>query len=483
MVRRQERESSMGKSYDAVIVGSGPNGLAAAITLAKAGLSVLVLEAKETFGGGCRTAELTLPGFAHDVCAAIHPMAVASPFFASLDLKHHGLEWTHAPIPLAHPLPDGSCAALYRSLDETANGLGRDGEKWIRLLRPFLENASALLDETLRPMRGTRHPLLMTRFGLVGLRSCRGINARFAEEKARALFAGCAAHSFLPLDSLASGSFGLMLALTGHVVGWPCAKGGSQRIIDALAKELRGLGGDLQSEVEVRTLRDLPECRAVLFDTAPRNVSSIASNALPADYRQHLERFKHGPGVFKVDWALNAPIPWRNPECARASTIHVGGTFEQIAEAEAAAWTTTAVQKPFVLVAQQSRFDPTRAPVGKQTAWAYCHVPHGSEVDMTDAIESRIEEFAPGFRDTILARHSMAPSDFQTRNANMIGGDISGGANSLWQLVCRPVARWDPYSTPNPRLFICSSSTPPGGGVHGMCGYWAAQSVLRRRFN
>lgn len=472
----------MGKNYDAVVIGSGPNGLAAAITLAKAGVSTLVLEAKETFGGGCRTAELTLPGFHHDICAAIHPMGVASPFFAALDLKRHGLEWAHAPIPIAHPLPDGTCATLHQSLERTSATLGRDGEKWRRMMHPFLEHSEALFAETLRPIRGTRHPLLMARFGLLGLRSCRSINRRFDEAKAAALFAGCAAHSFLPLDAAGSGSFGLMLALTGHAVGWPCARGGSQRIIDAMVAELRVSGGELQSRAEVHSLRDLPPHRVALFDLAPRNISRIAGDELPSNYRASLERFEQGPGVFKIDWALSEAIPWRNEECRRAATVHVGGTFEEVARSEAAAWKDAPSDQPFVLVAQQSNFDATRAPAGKHTGWAYCHVPNGFDGDMTERIESRIEEFAPGFRDIILARHMMRPSDYQRHNANMIGGDIGGGANNLMQFMFRPVVRWDPYSTPNPRIFICSSSTPPGGGVHGMCGYWAAESALRRRF-
>jgi phytoene dehydrogenase-like protein len=470
----------MGKSYDAVVVGSGPNGLAAAIALAKAGKSTLVLEAKKTFGGGCRTAELTLPGFDHDVCSAIHPMAVASPFFASLNLARHGLEWAWPEVSVAHPLADGRASALFRSVEETSNALGPDGAAWTRLFRPFLNHSPELLDETLRPIRGTRHPLLMARFGLRALQSCESIVRQFKGQEGRALFAGCAAHSFLPLDAIASGSFGLMLALTGHAVGWPCAKGGSQKIIDALVAELCAAGGELQPDVEVRSLRDIPDARAILFDLSPRRISAIAGDHLPQHFRDRLEAFKQGPGVFKVDWALSGPIPWKNSICARAATVHVGGTFEQIAEAESAAWTNHPAAQPFVLVAQQSMFDPTRAPAGKHTGWAYCHVPNGCEIDMTDRIEAQMEEYAPGFRDLILARHTLRPRDFEQRNANMIGGDITGGANNLWQLIFRPVVRWDPYSTPNPRLFICSSSAPPGGGVHGMCGYWAAQSVLRR---
>lgn len=473
----------MGESFDAVVVGAGPNGLAAAITLAEAGVRTLVLEAKPTPGGGCRTAELTLPEFHHDICAAIHPMALASPFFQRMDLPRFGVEWIHSPMALAHPLADGRAAALYRSLDKTADQLRADGPAWRRVMEPFVKRAPQLMSEILRPARGTKHPLLMARFGILGLRSSRGIaDSRFKTDEARGLFAGCAAHSFLPLDAAGSGSFGLALALTGHAVGWPCAKGGSQRIIDAMVARLRELGGELKTDTPVRDLRDVPPSRAVLFDLNPRQVARIGGETLPSSFRDELNGFKHGPGVFKIDWALSAPIPWRNADCRQGATVHVGGTFEEIAEAEAAAWTSRPSQKPFVLVAQQSLFDTTRAPAGKHTGWAYCHVPHGCEHDMTDAIESQIERFAPGFRDLVLARHVMRPADFERHNANMIGGDIGGGSNTLCQLMFRPTRRWNPYTTPNPRLFICSSSTPPGGGVHGMCGHWAAHAALRRVF-
>jgi phytoene dehydrogenase-like protein len=471
----------MGQTYDAVIVGAGPNGLAAAITLARARLKVLVLEANESAGGGCRTAELTLPGFHHDICAAIHPMGVASPFFRELPLARHGLEWIYSPVPLAHPLPDGTVAVLRQSIPETARQLGPDGPRWAKLMEPLLRDQHALIPEILRPLRIPKHPVVMARFGLTALRSCRRlVESHFASDAGRALFAGCAAHSFLPLEKAASASFGLVLALTAHAVGWPCARGGSQQIINALLAHLRELGGTVQTGVRIDDLRQLPPSRAVLLDLTARQVAAIAGDALPSSYRRALGRFRYGPGVFKIDWALAGPIPWRNPECARAATVHVGGGFEEIAAAEAGLWQGTVPGKPFVLVAQPSLFDNTRAPAGQQTGWAYCHVPHGCQVDMTERIESQLERFAPGFRDRVLARHVMAPSDFERHNANMVGGDIGGGANTFGQFLFRPVARWDPHATPNPRLFVCSSSTPPGGGVHGMCGYWAAQSALRK---
>lgn len=470
----------MGENYDAVIVGAGPNGLAAAITLARAGRSVLVLEAKDTAGGGCRTAELTLPGFHHDICAAIHPMGVASPFFRELPLERFGLRWVKCPLPLAHPLPDGDVALLSRSLDETASRLGEDGVAWTKLLRPFLRNSDALFGDILRPIRVPQHPVLMARFGMAGLQSSERLVRRFRGDAARALFAGCAAHSFLPLDAAASASFGLVLALAAHAIDWPCARAGSQQIINAMVSYLRELGGEVRTGVPVKALREVPPSRAVLFDLTPRQIAAIAREELPANYVRKLERFRYGPGVFKVDWALNAPIPWRNAECSRAGTVHVGGTCEEIARSEHDAYHGSICEKPFVLVAQQSLFDDTRAPVGKHTGWAYCHVPHGSTEDMAARIEAQIERFAPGFRDTILARHVLRTADVEQHNPNMIGGDIGGGANDLAQFLFRPFFRWNPYTTPNERLFLCSSSTPPGGGVHGMCGYWAAKAALAR---
>ena len=466
-------------SYDAVVVGAGPNGLAAAVVLAQAGKSVIVIEAKPTIGGGCRTEEVTLPGFRHDICAAIHPMGVVSPLLRDLPLEQFGLRWVQAPAPLAHPFDDGTAAVLHRSLTATGQTLGPDGEAWERLMRPFLKDADAFFADVLKPVRIPRHPLRMARFGALGLRSCKSLaESRFEGPKARALFAGCAAHSFLALDALASASFGLVLALVGHATDWPCAEGGSQLIVDSLAKYLQSMGGTIEVGREVRTMNDLPPSRAVLFDVAPRALDRIAGDALPESYRRQLRRFRQGPGVFKMDWALRGPIPWRAPECLRAATVHVAGTLEELLASEDAAVNGRVAERPFVLVAQQSMFDRTRAPEGHHTGWAYCHVPHASSVDMTERIELQIERFAPGFRDLILARRTMSPADIEAHNQNMIGGDIGGGANDLSQFFFRPTLRWNPYTTPNPRLFLCSSSTPPGGGVHGMCGYWAAKAAL-----
>jgi len=466
--------------FDAVIVGSGPNGLAAAIALARAGRSVVVLEAKDTIGGGARTEELTLPGFRHDVCSAIHPMALVSPFFQTLPLAEHGLEWRESPYAIAHPLDDGTAAILELSLEKTAARLGVDGDAYQRLMAPFAANAAELFDEILRPIRILpRHPFVLTRFGLTGIRSALSIAKRFRSDAARALFGGCAAHSFLPLDATGSASFGLVLAVAGHALGWPCARGGSVAIINALAGYLRSLGGTIRTSTPVRSMNDIPSSRAVLFDVTPRQLADIAADALPQPYVKRLRRFRYGPGVFKVDWALDGPIPWSAPECAKSATVHVGGTIEEIAVHEAAIWKGRNDGKPFVLVAQQSLFDDTRAPAGKHTGWGYCHVPHGSTEDMTAIIEAQIERFAPGFRDRILARHTRNSMQYEAYNPNMIGGDIAGGANNLMQVLARPFVQFDPYSTPNKRLYLASSSTPPGGGVHGMCGYWAAQSALR----
>ncbi|HXA17224.1 MAG TPA: NAD(P)/FAD-dependent oxidoreductase [Thermoanaerobaculia bacterium] len=466
-------------TYDAVVVGSGPNGLSAAIVLARAGMNVLVLEAHETIGGGARTEELTLPGFKHDICSAIHPMGVMSPFFKTLPLAEHGLVWLDSPYPITHPLDDGSAAVLELSVEKTAARLGDDGDAYRRLMQPFASNAAALFDEILRPLRLLpRHPFLLARFGLDGVRSALSLAKRFRGDAARALFGGCAAHSFLPLDDAGSASFGLVLAIAGHAIGWPCAKGGSVAIIEALASYFRSLGGTIQTSTPVRSMADVPSSRAVLFDVTPRQLAGIAGDDLPRSYMKRLRRFRYGPGVFKVDWALDGPIPWRAEECRHSATVHVGGTIEEIADHEAAIWQGRNTGRPFVLVAQQSLFDSSRAPDGKQTGWAYCHVPHGSTDDMTEAIEQQIERFAPGFRQRILARHTMNTAAFESYNANIVGGDISGGANTLAQVLARPFLRRDPYSTPNKRIYLASSSTPPGGGVHGMCGYWAARSAI-----
>ncbi len=461
---------------DAIVVGAGPNGLAAAIELARAGRSVLVIEAEDSVGGGTRSAALTLSGFVHDVCSSIHPLALASPFFRSLALD---VEWTQPAAPLAHPLDDGTAVLLERSVDATAEGLEGDATAYRRLMRPFVDGAGALVPEILAPPHVPRHPLLLARFGMLAIRSAASVASLFHGVRARALFAGVAAHSMLPLARAPSAGFALTLGLLGHVTGWPMARGGSQGIADALVAELRRLGGDVRTGQRVASLAELDPARAVLFDVTPRQLVAIAGDALPQVYRRALARFRYGPGVFKLDYALEGAMPWRAPACSRAATIHVGGTFEQIAASEAAVARGEHPERPFVLVVQTSLFDPTRAPAGKHTLWAYCHVPNGSTVDMTERIERQIERFAPGFRKRVLARHVMTPADVERMNANHIGGDISGGIADLPQLFARPVVSLDPYRVPGTTLFLCSSSTPPGSGVHGMCGHFAARSALR----
>jgi phytoene dehydrogenase-like protein len=470
-------------SYDVAIVGAGPNGLTAAVILSLSGLSVVVLERNDRIGGSCRTEPLTLPGFAHDVCGAIHPMGVVSPVFRQLQLTDAGLEWIAAPTPLAHPFDDGRVAVLSRQLETTAASLGRDGAAWQRLMRPYVERYQDFFADILRPVRVPEHPWLMARFGLVALRSCDQLTRRFQDGPARALFAGNAAHSCLPLDAVGSASFGLALAIAGHAVDWPCARGGSQQIVEALAVRGQSQGCEIQTGVTIRSLADIPQAKTVLFDLTPRQLDAIAGPALSASYRRRLRGFRYGPGSFKIDYALSGQIPWRATACAGAATVHLGGSYEEIARSEAEVNAGRIPDAPFVLVAQQSHFDPTRAPAGRHTGWAYCHVPNGSKVDMTDRIERQIERFAPGFRDVILARHVMPPGALEAHNLNLVGGDIGGGANTLDQFLFRPFPRWNPYTTSDPRLFLCSSSTPPGGGVHGMCGYWAARTVLRRVFH
>jgi phytoene dehydrogenase-like protein len=467
--------------YDAVVVGSGPNGLAAAITLAQHGKSVLVLEAQPTPGGGLRSRELTLPGYVHDVCAAIVPLCVGSPFFRQAPLSDFGLEMIWPPAALAHPFDDGTAAILERAVEHTAAGLGPDQAAYRRLMAPLAANARHVVDDLLGPLAWPRHPLSFGRFGLLAaLPASLLARVAFRGSHARGLFAGLAAHSMLPLEAPISAGFGLTLGLLGHAVGWPMARGGSQRIADALVGYLRALGGEVQTSAPVGTLDDLPQHGAALLDLTPRQVLSVAGSALPQRYRRVLARYRYGLGVFKVDWALDGPIPWTAAACARAGTVHLGGTLDEVAASERAAWAGEHTDRPFVLLVQHTLFDSTRAPTGRHTAWAYCHVPPGSTLDRTDAIEAQVERFAPGFRQRILARNTLNPLDLERYNANYIGGDINGGVQDLGQMWTRPAARVVPYSTPNPRVFVCSSSTPPGGGVHGMCGAYAARAALRR---
>lgn len=465
---------------DAVVVGSGPNGLAAAIELGRRGAKVLVIEAASELGGGNRSAELTLPGFVHDVCAAVHPLGILSPYLRTLPLEDHGLRWIRPRASVAHPLDGQPAVLLRRSVDATVDDLGGDARAWRRLVSPFLRDPHGLLDDVMGPLRIPRHPIAMLRFGLHAMRSAAGLaRGRFEGERARALFAGCAAHSILPLETPFSAAVGLLFALTAHVEDWPVAAGGSARITDALVAYHRSLGGLVETDRTVRSLADLPSARVVLFDTDPLQLATIAESILPASYVRRLRRYRFGPGVFKLDWALDGPIPWRDPRCLEASTVHVGGGLDAICASERAPFAGEHASAPFLLVCQQSEFDVTRAPEGKHTGYAYCHVPAGSTVDMTAAIERQIERFAPGFRDRILARHATSAPDFARYNRNYVGGAIAGGVADAFQLFTRPVARLDPYSTPHPALFLCSASTPPGGGVHGMCGYHAAASAWK----
>jgi phytoene dehydrogenase-like protein len=465
---------------DAVVVGAGPNGLAAAIELARSGLSVRVLEAAETVGGGTRSAELTLPGFTHDVCSAIHPLGVASPFLRSLPLEAHGVEWVEPPAALAHPFDDGAAALLERSQEAAALSLEEDDARWRRLFAALVREADSLLEEILAPLHVPAHPVTLARFGLRAMLPATTVARRsLRSARARGVFAGLAAHSMLPLERPPSAAFALMLGLLGHAVGWPFPRGGSQAIADALASYLRSLGGEIETGRQVESLAELEGTRLTLLDLTPRGFLRLAGHRLPARYRTRLERYRYGPGVFKLDWALDEPIPWRAEECTRAATVHLGATLEEIAASEAAPGRGRISERPFVLLAQQSLFDSTRAPAGRHTAWAYCHVPNGSTADMTEPIEAQVERFAPGFRDRILARASRGPADLERENPNYVGGDINGGLADLRQLFTRPVARRTPYSTPLPGVFLCSASTPPGGGVHGMCGYHAARAALR----
>jgi phytoene dehydrogenase-like protein len=465
---------------DAVVVGAGPNGLAAAVELARNGRSVHVIERAPQVGGGTRTAELTLPGFRHDTCSAVHPLAVGSPFLATLPLAALGLELIEPPLPAAHPLDGGGAAVLYRSLDETADALGRDGRAYRALVGPFARGWDRLAPFVLGPPGIPGSPLLVARFGAVaGAPAGLLAGGAFRTPGARALFAGMAAHAMRPLAALGTSAFGLVLLALGHACGWPVARGGSEAIATALRRHLESLGGTVEVGCEVTSLAQLPPARAVLLDVTPRQALAICGDELPPRYRRALARFRYGPGVFKVDYALDGPVPWAAPACRRAGTVHLGGTLAEIAASESAVARGRHAERPYVLVAQPSLADPTRAPEGAQTLWAYCHVPNGSTVDMAAAIEAQIERFAPGFRDRVLARATRSPAQIEAENPNYVGGDINGGLASLRQVLARPTPSLNPYATPNPRLFLCSSSTPPGGGVHGMCGYHAARAALR----
>ena len=467
-------------SYDAVVVGAGPNGLAAAIAIAREGHSVAVLEAADTPGGGCRSAELTRPGFVHDVCSAIHPLAAASPFFKELPLAQHGVELVHPGLPAAHPLGGDRAAYMTRDVDETAAAMGRDADRYRKLMAPWVARADSVHSDFMRPIRIPQHLVSTSVFGLrYAFRGVDRLVKPFADDAAPALFAGMAAHSMLALSAWPTAAMAVMFTMMGHAYGWPLVKGGAQKLTDALVAHLLELGGEIHTGAEVRNVGDIPTSRVVLFDITPRQLVEIAGDELPSRYANAMSRFRYGPGVFKVDWALSEPVPWTAHECRRAGTVHVGGSFDEVAAGEADVVGGRIPENPFVLVAQQSLFD-TRAPNGNHTLWAYCHVPSGSDVDMTDRIEAQIERFAPGFKDTILDKHVMNPAAMESYNANYIGGDINGGMQNFRQFLGRPLLRWNPYSTPNERLFICSSSTPPGGGVHGMCGYNAARIALKR---
>ncbi len=458
----------------ATIVGAGPNGLAAAIVLANAGFAVEVREAAAVAGGATRSAALTLPGFVHDLGSAVHPLAVASPFFSTLPLAQHGLHWIAPPAELAHPLDDGTAVMLERDINDTASQLGNDAAAYRRLYKPLLADWDGLRHDLLKPIGWPRRPFAMARFGLLGLHSARALaESHFQGIRAQALFAGLAAHSFLPLESPVSAAFGLVLGVAAHAVGWPIPQGGAQSIADALVRCLEQAGGTVITGARVTSLRSLGHPDLTLLDVTPRQF--LALGAMPRTFRRQMQRYRYGPGVFKMDWALSQPIPWRASECLRAGTVHLGGSFDEIAAWEQAPGMTG---RPFVLLSQPTLFDPTRAPAGKHVAWAYCHVPNGWAGSALEAIESQVERFAPGFRECILARAASGTAAMQAWNENLVGGDINGGAFSGLQLFLRPT--WRQYTTPIPGVYLCSSSTPPGGGVHGMCGYWAAERALKR---
>ena len=478
--RLKNSQTPHNRSGSACVIGAGPNGLAAAIVLAQAGLSVDVYEAQPEPGGGARTMELTLPGFVHDFGSAVHPLAIGSPFFSSLPLSEHGLQWIHPSAPLAHPLDDGTAVMLERNWDDAVSELGEDGAAWRRLFMPFATHWSELAEDALRPVRILpRHPFLLARFGLDAIRSAQSLaNAKFRTHRCKALFAGIAAHSVLALDEPFSAAAALMLGAAAHAVGWPIPRRGAQSITQALCGFLGTFQAKVRTSVPIESLSALPKYDLTLCDLTPRQLLQVAGSRLEQPFRRRLERYRYGPGVFKVDYALSSPIPWRAAGCLRAATVHVGGSMEEIAASENAMRHGLSPEKPFVLLTQPSLFDATRAPPGKHTAWAYCHVPNGSDFDMLGRLENQIERFAPGFRDCVLARRIFRPADLESMDANLIGGDIVGGASDMRQMLFRPT--WRQYATSAPDIYLCSSSTPPGGGVHGMCGFNAANLALSR---
>ena len=471
----------MSKQYDAIVVGAGPNGLAAAIELARKDKRVCVYEANDLIGGSARSKELTLPGFVHDICSAVHPLGLGSPFFKSLSLAEYGLEFINPPAAVAHPFDDGTALLLHRSIEQTSAQFSTDARSYQRLFGPLVRDWEILAPELLGPIRFPHHPFAMTRFGVNAIRPASGfIKSHFKDDRVGAFFAGSVAHSCLSLDQLGTTAFGLVLVTLGHAVGWPIPRGGTQNIPNAMAAYLKSLGGEIVTGVRVESLDDLPPSRCVLFDLTPRQLLRIVGDRFSSGFRNSLNNYRYGPAAFKLDWALDGPVPWRAPECTQAATVHLGGSLAEIEASEKAIWEGNCTDRPFVLVAQPSLFDSSRAPEGKHTLWAYCHVPNGSDIDMTDRIEAQIERFAPGFRSRILARSVMPPAQLEIHNANLVGGDINGGAAIISQLFTRPTVRT--YSTPLKDVYICSSSTPPGGGVHGMCGYHAARTALRKSF-
>ena len=470
------------RDFDAIVIGSGPNGLAAAILMQQKGLSVLLIEGKDTIGGGLRSAELTLPGFTHDICSAVHPLAVLSPFFSRLPLDEFGLDFIYPPIAAAHPFDNGSAAIIKSSIMQTAALLEADESTYLDLLQPIVQDWPLIAADVLAPLHFPKHPFAMARFGIKALTSASHLSKRFKTPEAKGLFAGMAAHSIQPLTNIATSAEALVLMAAAHLKGWPIPKGGSNRIADALAGYFVSIGGKIETNLYISSLEQLPSAQAVLFDITPKQLLQIAGHKFTSIYKWQLERYRYGMGVFKVDWALDSPIPFTAPECREAGTIHIGNTFEEIASTEQQSSDGQIVEKPFVLLTQPSVFDPTRAPEGKHTAWAYCHVPNGSTADRTAAIENQVERFAPGFRERILAKHTMNAAQMEDYNPNYIGGDINGGVIDIGQLFTRPALRWSPYRTSVRGLYICSSSTPPGGGVHGMCGYHAAKRALKDVF-